>query len=615
MRITSSGFRPKTEYLRFFCVLVMLLLLFTGTGCSVSEKGGRRVYVSIVDSVFFTADNSSGSLERGENYTVLLAMLNGYVPVSCNYSGEYSLEKTEENVYALTLQDVSRPARVTVVSASGEKTVAENPVTECTVTFIYNNGTDESRTVEYTLSDHLRPNTINGTGIDRDGYTLIGWNTEPDGTGEHIGLGSRCTVGDGDTLVLYGEWAEWTDTAEFAWTQLSAGSAAITGYRGDGTKDPFVIPGEISGKKVTVIQSSFTSSMPCGSLSASVLILPDTIETVADGAFKKSSFEEVYFFDNLESITGKAFQYGIKTYHVNAAVDPCLQKDNLNTRFADNLDILILNADRKKLLFFSGCSFMYGLDSAAVDESFGGEYVVVNMGLNGEFNALFQMEIMLPYITEGDVFIHAPEEMSPYQFLGSMVVDGRIFAMVEGNYDLFALADFSYSTSILNAYSMYNNLRDGQESCAYSDSTDMFNKYGDLLEERPYDESTELERDIAYSEDYGYDTDLLTEENITTLAGIYGKFEERGAKVYLSFAPVNRNCSQETEIDEKAAEFEETLISMMEPYGYTVISAAADYLYPGRYFYDADYHLNELGVLLRTKQLIADMKAADIGAA
>ena len=596
---------------RFIVLLAAVVVLFTGCTDS-SEKKDMFVRVSIVESVFFTAENPSGTVERGGDYTVRLKMLKGYEPLSCDHAS-FSIDKRGDGEYELTLRNIERPARVTLFSKKTEKEHAENPATECEILFVYNDGTSECETVKYELSEHIRPNTRNGSGISRKGYTLIGWNTKADGSGEHVGLGSRYTVAQGQKAVLYGEWVKCQPESDFLYSVRADGTISLTGYKGTGDQEPFAIPSEIAGKTVSDIGYSFTTNIPCGEISAKTLILPDTVKTVSDYAFKNSRFEEIYFFDNLEAVGSKSFSQKIKTYHVNAAKAPCLLKSNYNARFADNIDILIVNKDKRKLLFFAGCSFAYGLDSAAVEEAFGGEYVVANLGINGEFDALFQLECILPYIGVGDILVHAPEQMSPYQFLASMRLDGRVFAMVEGNYDLLASVDFSYSDSVFEAYMMYNNLRAGQPPCKYSDDAGLFNKYGDYSLERPYDEATEVERDVAYSESYIYDTGLLTEENISRLASVYEKFEDLGARVCVSYAPMNRHSAESAQIFEKAANFEDELVRLLSPYGCFVISEISDYIFDGRYFYDSDYHLNDLGVLLRTERLIDDLFAAGIG--
>ena len=51
---------------------------------------------------------------------------------------------------------------------------------------------------------------------------------------------------------------------------------------------------------------------------------------------------------------------------------------------------------------------------------------------------------------------------------------------------------------------------------------------------------------------------------------------------------------------------------MLSVYGYEFISEVEDYMFLGRYFYDSDYHLNDLGASLRTERLISDLQAAGV---
>ena len=64
-----------------------------------------------------------------------------------------------------------------------------------------------------------------------------------------------------------------------------------------------------------------------------------------------------------------------------------------------------------------------------------------------------------------------------------------------------------------------------------------------------------------------------------------------------------------TELKDKGLEFAKKIEEMLLSYGYTPISDVEDYMFEGRYFYDSDYHLNDLGAVLRTEQLIKDLKA------
>ena len=602
----SLVIKRKKRYLGFL-LFILCFFICACTHSTAADPRKERVKVSLVDSVLFSGSEPSQSVEFGGEARFVLTMRPGYAFSSCSYADYEAIE--EDGACTLILRNVTRPTRVSVTACAEPKESNTNPSFSCSIRYVYNDGSEREKTERYSLSYHIRPNTMNGNGMQRDGYTLLCWNTRADGTGEDVGLGSRVTVEKEGSLTLYGKWVKWADANDFV-TRRQDGALVLIGYRGNGSEEMFVIPGKIGGLPVESIASSFTTSMRCGTLSSSSLVLPSSILTVEDNAFLHSSFLEIYFFDSLQSFGSKAFPNAIRTIHINAATAPRLQKKNYNVRFADNLDLIIANQDRKKMIFFSGCSMCYGLDSSMVEEAFNGEYVVIDAGINGEFNALFQLQCMLPYIGSGDILIHAPEQPNPYQFLTNKMVDSRVYCMVEGNYDLLALADFSYSAYMIEAYTSYAGFRKKMEECSYADYNELFNNYGDYVENRHYEESTEILRDISYSEGWGFDFDLLTPENISFLADVYHLFQQKETKVFFSWAPINDRSTGNKDVRAAAVAFQDVLERLLLPYRIPVISKAINYVYPGRLFYDSDYHLNDLGVMMRTESLIEDIKNA-----
>lgn len=597
-------------------IVCEMLCIFGLFGCA-DVQTQRFVRVSVVDSLFFTADTSAAEVMCGEDFSVTLSMHDGYEVVSCDYA-DYSVTESENGNIVLTLKNVVRPSRVTVTS----RKIPQNqmPVIDikCAIMYDYNGGIcvdgNMSRTVDYSLTSHLRPNTWNGIELYRPGYTLCGWNTQKDGSGEHIGLGSRVTVADGESITLYAEWLEQLDENNFLYKSIAPGACVVTGYRGSGDIEPFVFPSELGGNKVVEISSSFTVNMPCGKIISDTLVLPNTVKKIDGNAFLNSSFSTLCFSDNIEEIAENAFPNNIRTYRINAYRPPCFQDKNNSTLFADNMDRLIINKDNRKMIFFSGCSFAYGLDSRVVDKAFEGKYVVMNMGMNGDINGAFQMDILKNYIGKNDVFVHAPEQMSPSQLMYSFFTNNLMFVMTEGNYDLLALADFSENGGVLRAFFDYIELKNETEPCGYGDGRyHDFNIYGDYTEDRPYDEATEYERDVTYSDNvYCYEPEFLTETSVSKLAEYYRAIGERGSMVYLSYAPVNTSAREIGEIERKGIEFAHKFESMLATYGVTFISDVKDYMFLGRYFFDSDYHLNDVGALLRTERLINDLRKAGV---
>ena len=63
---------------------------------------------------------------------------------------------------------------------------------------------------------------------------------------------------------------------------------------------------------------------------------------------------------------------------------------------------------------------------------------------------------------------------------------------------------------------------------------------------------------------------------------------------------------------EAGRQFDEKLRAMLGERGYSVVSDYTDYIWSGRFFYDSDYHLNDLGAIYRTEQLLADMRDAGL---
>lgn len=242
--------------------------------------------VVVVDSIFFTAEEPCQSTVKGGSVSFLLRYAPGYGFSSCS-ADNYTAEQTEDGTL-LTVREVDRAQRVHVSSV---RLAAEDEEPWLSVIAYEANGgqwaqPDEKggsrHTVTTALSYHIRPNTDTGTTLSRRGYTLLGWNTAPDGSGTHIGLGSRT---DADTALLWAEWLPWMDAAEFTFRR-NGSTIVLTGYKGQGNLDTLVIPAAIDSLPVAGIAGSFTTNIPCGTLRARRLVLPDTLQFIENNAFQ-----------------------------------------------------------------------------------------------------------------------------------------------------------------------------------------------------------------------------------------------------------------------------------------------------------------------------------------
>ncbi|MCD8295365.1 MAG: leucine-rich repeat domain-containing protein [Clostridia bacterium] len=590
--------------------------------CSCSEEEFIRkstVTVTLVDGDGYTAEESQIKVSRGEDAVFRLIMEEGMHAVSCSYEDSEIAE--EEDCTLVLLYSVMYPSRVSVETRKNtDSSESDNPgefnpddsgesddpdkLQGCIITYDINGGefADGSSATTYTVSmlpTHKRINTSTAYGIIfKEGCTQTGWNTEPDGSGEHIGLGSRVTFEEG--LVLYAEWAEWTSSSKFKYETETSGNISITGYSGSKDTDAIIVPGEIDGITVDRIGAGFAENV-----TADYLILPASIEKIEKESFANCTLNNIFFSDTLEHVYNASFDSCIvHSVHINAVRSPAHLADNDNTRFADDIDNIILYDGKPRLLFYAGCSMPYGLKSELVQEAYP-QYQVLDLGVMAGTNAYFQMQIISRFLLDGDVFVHAPEGGSPYQIMSAVDTDSRVFTLVEGNYDLLSYADVADMELFWQSYAAFIASREKMDPVTYEDTLSTYNDYGDIIIERPYDEN--MEDKSLDNNEIMYLPELLTDEAFERLSGLYKEYTEKGVRVLFSFNPFNSASLFDNDRQNRAKRFETYFLEHQNKGSYEVISQLYSYIYSTKYFYDTDYHLNDEGARVRTLQLIQDL--------
>lgn len=568
------------------CICILSLLFFVGCSGQTETMDKSMVSVCLEQGRGFVARGYVQSVSQESDAVFRLWLQDNFEIVDCSYP-DYSVS-TEGNFTVLTLHNVRYAARVTLTCEIPTCVVLYDPNGGSFVS----TGSTDARSVTYLPSVHPRFNTLSGEEkLSRPGYVLTGWNTESDGSGEHIGLGSRVTTEKRSSLTLYAQWEPVTDALLLSWQETDSG-IRLTAYLG-GDTDRLVIPEELDGRPVTSIGAGFAAGVAIGSL-----VIPDTVMTVEGRAFTDCAIESITFCDNLKQVSDDSFRDSRPRYwHINAVLAPRYQAISDITAFADKMDLLMLHQNEKKLLFFSGCSMNYGLDSTLLAQSFP-EYTVLNLGAVGGTNAQFQWEIILQSVGSGDVIIHAPEQASSYQLMADTNCENRIFICVEGNYDLLAAVDMTtLGDGAFDCFCAYNYKRSLMEPCTYEDQYIPLNGYGDNAQERMANNKS------PFNEDYTLMTELLTDSSLDLLVGYYDRVRAAGGAVYLSYAPINALCCTE----EGIAAFSGTWEQEMRSRGYETVSSLRDYVMEAKYFYDSDYHLTTAGAILRTERLIADL--------
>lgn len=555
----------------------------------------QKFKVSLVASEHCSCQTQACTVSYGESPEFYLQFEDGFTFANCSYRNSKYVSKGKGQGI-LTLNRITGPTRFRVNSkerASG-------------IHYHLNGGAMEdggdSFTEEVSLINHLRANTaINLGRYSREGYVQIGWNSLEDGDGEHYGMGSRITVAKGADIDLYAEWVKAMPETYFDVKERRNGMT-ITKFHGFYKGEWFAIPETIGGKAVVAIAPDAFHDVV-----ADNLVLPSKLRSIELGSFTDCSFQNLYAYDNVTRISDADFlPMGIETFHLNAAKRPNFIGFSENTCFADNIDRMMMTYEEDRILFYGGCSMGYGLDCALVQQAAGESRHPLNLGFLGGANAAFQVKIISEFIHSGDIFVHAPEQMSEFQFFRNVDAEARIFECCEGNYDLLTYLrpadykDFYYS------WGLYGAEKEAAKTVYdYEDSVHHQNEYGDFTFER-----VNLKGDVGFSDGtYTYDLGLTDQETVNGLCAIYQKLEALGCLVLFSYAPMNiTNLKKEQRENEIWRQFAERLEVSLGVNGYIPISRVDDYLFPGRYFYDTDYHLTNEGAELRTRQLLYDLR-------
>ena len=577
---------------RGFYISLLVLFLLGLWGCGEPSAADTRIPVSLWEIPGVTVHNNGQYVEPGEDAVFLLTADSGCSLAGTDYDGDYRMN-IENGQITLTLENVQYPTHVALTMTEQFVTLSYDP----------NGGSGQITTMAYDTTNRLRPNTSIGTNLfTREGHTLESWNTLPDGSGERIGLGSRVTV-TGESMTLYAQWAKWSDPADFDWT-VEENIVTITGYRGGDAA--VVIPAKIEGKPVTrIAEGAFEN----GTMSA--VILPETLAVVEEGAFRNCYLETLTLFDNIETIGDSSFAEcgGMKTLRINAKEKPYGVLYRRESCYADKVDLLIQAQGEKKIVFYGGCSMWYNLDSASLTPLLDQGYRVVNMGINGLADSEVQMQIMEHYLEAGDILFHTPELSSSQQMMIAKFMDtenaDKLWCGLEYNYDLFSLVDLRGASGVLDGFCDYLGRK--KEETEY---TAVYTKDGN----RYCDEygSASFYRDQtkdSLADEVHMDPSFITDKGMARLKEFYDRYQERGVRIYISYACFNMDEVVEEQRDSVGMVDGRFRAAVKKLEGPVLISNIDDFLYHREDFYDTNYHLLSGPAKENTRIWLRDLQA------
>ena len=466
-----------------------------------------------------------------------------------------------------------------------------------------NGGTVSKKIV---LSDQApgRPTELpaDNIGITRDGYTLVGYNTRPDGEGMHYALSAPIIMPYGN-ITLYAEWVQNTPEDELTYV-IRDNTAIITG-RKNGVSSILCIPPRVGGAPVRSIDANAFK----GDKALETVVLPIGVAYIFDDAFSNCvNLKNIYLPDTIKTIREDAFSNtpALQRLRVLASTDARAYDRTFNAGYADRYTRL-KTTEGKRIILIAGSSGSFGLKSELLAGHYP-DYSIINLSGSYQFGMRTVSHYLMNNVHQGDVIIFAPEYYDD-MYANTLSEEIANWMYLESNYNMLEELNINeVRASILDTYPKFLNERrkllPGKEKVRSVLARANFNVYGDIAVERAHRANTQM---------YKPEMKLIDPRGIEWFTYVFSELSSRGATCLFSFPPVSDGESGKAAWAPAYEKFTEKLVSAFENADVTVISNAADYVFAEDVFYDNRYHMTLEGAEMRTLKLIQDLDAFGIG--
>ncbi len=459
-----------------------------------------------------------------------------------------------------------------VVSESGESTFADPFVSN--FSYMYN-----------TVGDV-------GTFV-RAGYTLLEYNTEPDGSGIAVNPGGKIEIPEAGELHLYAVWSKWSRASDFGYEVLSDGSGvAIHTYSGNDTV--LSIPASLGGKPVKrILANAFKNK------NFVTLIIPSSVVAIEKNAFQNCpDFDELYLCDNIAEIYNESFVNcrAFTRFRYNAAMGPTYISE---TAFCRKFELVMMEKGNT-IVVMGGSSGLYGLNSPLLEELLNYQYAVINYGTNMGSNGILYSEFCSYFLEEGDIFIAAPE-YGGVQY-GSVSMEWKTLRATELCYNIYRYVDMSHYTNLFGAIYKLNTeqKRLARKQLTYSQNMSGLNEHGDTTGNAKHS-------NFSVSGSTNPQASLLTKERIAAFNMVFDILGAKGVRVYFTHPTVTEGYLASGATDASLAAYCEAIRKNLHC---TLISDdPRDYVIPYEYMCNSVWHANSTGAIIRTETLAAELLA------
>ena len=289
------------------------------------------------------------------------------------------------------------------------------------------------------------------------------------------------------------------------------------------------------------------------------------------------------------------------TIGINAFILPSVYEDTFLGEMKEKIKLL-KETDGKRIVLIGGSSVPFGVKSSLIEENIA-NYKVINFGMYASLGSNVMLDFAKARINQDDIVIFMPEQN--VQTL-SMYYNGKaLWQALDGDFSSFWLLNHDtrqrmygdlYSFSQEKFKFTFQNKLDLGDTIYQKSS---FEKHGDIKEGLAnynimYDQ-VDPTMNITFDENF--------DENFLSYVNDFASYvRTKGAHMYYRFAPMNQKAIEdESTLDH----YYEVLQDKLE---LDILGNPHDAILDSEWFYDTNFHLNDAGRIMNTKQLIKDIK-------
>lgn len=415
----------------------------------------------------------------------------------------------------------------------------------------------ESILLDYQISAaHLNPVTLLGTYyLFKDGYTLESYNTEPDGSGTRVGIGSKVDISfaNENKIKLYAQWVKWSDTEDFEFIEKDDGTYKLERYIGDADASCVVVPNEILNKKVSEI-----SSYAFDNINVEKIILNLDLETLNSCAINEcNELTSLLMFTNIvDAYNDSVNKSSLKTIYINSTT--YTNNTTINERdISSQLDqIKAMKKDR--VIFVGHTPLRYNHDITPFIKKYPNKDFYI-FGTQEGANFAVPIDILSKFLNKKDKIIISIMETH----INPKYIGYTTFTYLKYNLDLFSLLNYQdYINMFFPSYVQFMRYMEKglTGKVCNAEQGNKLNEYGGLS----YGKATTNIDNINSS----YTPKLNNyqkEELYSFIPKIFNESEISNENIYITWSTYNKNSIKDYEMFNN---FEKYIKSVLPNYVY-----------------------------------------------